>query len=913
MSVRLFIAAVLFAISVSSFGQSERIKGTITDKKTGETLVGATVMIDGTTKGTITDFDGNYVIDNLEPGIYSITISYVSYNTIQKSGLVVTVGEETTYDTIMEEATTDLAEVKVVGKANRETEAVLLMEQKKAVVIKESIGVEQMSNMGVSNAAAATTKISGVTKTEGTGDIFVRGLGDRYISTTMNNLPIPSDNVDKKNIDLNLFSTDVISNVGISKTYDVSTYGDQTSGNINIVSKRMAKNNSVELATGLNYNIISENVFGDFKATQNMEDVTLGFYQHPYKTTAEALTKQSWNTTNRNTPIDYEVSLIGGKNYNFSNNHKLYVFGTLSHSGNSAFQEGTYKKYRSNSLYASFSQTEEYITDICSSGLLNISYDFNSKHSVSYNGLYIRKTTDELYEAGRNLEGFIFEELPKETELFVSDQNIKETVLFINQVYGSHGLGDRNKLNWAMGYNIVDADEPNRIRNVVAIYPDHVSFTFAGGDSQRKSYQKISDRELNGFLQNELSLINGDINKLKATFGVNFRYKTRDFSSQVVSTISSSEDAWFASIDNMDETLLNNNSLPINELLPDLYTSELLIAAGFLNVNFVYSKLHANAGLRYDNTNMFVDWDVANYLGRKDSRDNTYNNLFPSLNLNYQVNEKNNLRLALSKTITLPEFKELAPFEYVSPSGDISKGNPDLKNSTNYNADLKWEMFPSPRELISLATFYKKINDPINLTLSRGSSGYFYFDNTGNEANVYGIELETRINITRTVETNKPKIHLSANATKMWLKQDLLEVFQYNGKTESGLQGASDFIANVSLTFSTNTENELKATLTGNYSSDKIYALGAPETQGDKHILFNNEIIEKGFIALDMVLSKKLNNRFTIKLKGKNLLNPEIERVQSVKETLVKTLDTTVRSYKNGIYLSIGLNMDLNK
>ncbi|NJM15683.1 MAG: TonB-dependent receptor [Bacteroidales bacterium] len=541
--------------------------------------------------------------------------------------------------------------------------------------------------------------------------------------------------------------------------------------------------------------------------------------------------------------------------------------------------------------------------------MVSVSYDFSSKQSITYNSLYIKKTTDELYEAGRNLEGFIFEEQPKETEMFVRDQNIKETNLFINQVYGSHGLGSIIKLNWAVGYNTVDADEPNRIRNVVAVYPEFVSFALAGGDSQRKSYQEISDRELNGFLQNELSLINKDENALKVYFGVNFRQKTRDFSSQVVSTISSSPDARFSSIDNMDETLLNYTNLVETELLPDLYNAELSSYAGFMKINYVFSKLNADVGIRYENTNMFVKWDVANYLGRKDQRDIPYNNLFPSINLNYQLNQNNNLRLALSKTITLPEFKELAPFEYVSPTGEISKGNPDLKNSINYNVDLKWEMFPSIDELVSVAAFYKKINDPINLALTSGSSGYYYYDNTGHEANVYGVELETRINLTRSIEM--PGLQLAANATKMWLKQDLLNKFQYNGKTESGLQGASDIIANASLIFSTNTEKELKATLTGNYSSDKIYALGAPETQQAKDVLFNDEIIEKGFIALDMVVSKKLNNTFTLKIKGKNLLNPDIKRVQRVKETLEKDVNATVRSYKKGMFFSLSLSMDI--
>jgi protocatechuate 3,4-dioxygenase beta subunit len=165
MRERVIIAIVLtLLISTNAFGQSGSIKGTIIDTKSGETLIGATVLIKGTTKGTITDFDGNYSLDNLEPGTYSIVVSYVAYDTENHDDITVTAGKITELNLQLEESTTALKEVKVVGKASRESEAMLLMEQKKATVIRESIGVKQLSNMGVSDAASATTKISGVSK-----------------------------------------------------------------------------------------------------------------------------------------------------------------------------------------------------------------------------------------------------------------------------------------------------------------------------------------------------------------------------------------------------------------------------------------------------------------------------------------------------------------------------------------------------------------------------------------------------------------------------------------------------------------------------------------------------------------------------------------------------------------------------
>ena len=147
---------------------------------------------------------------------------------------------------------------------------------------------------------------------------------------------------------------------------------------------------------------------------------------------------------------------------------------------------------------------------------------------------------------------------------------------------------------------------------------------------------------------------------------------------------------------------------------------------------------------------------------------------------------------------------------------------------------------------------------------------------------------------------------MTANITKMWLEQDLLKDFQYNNITSSSLQGSSDFIANGSLSYGDKKEKEFIATLTGNYSSDKIYALGSPEDFANSDILYNDEIIEKGFVTLDLVMSKDITKNLQVKLVGRNLLNPEIKQTQKVK-SIITNVETneTVLSYKKGSQLTV--------
>ena len=390
---KLVISVLLLILSTTVIAQTGTVKGNITDAKSNESLIGTTVMLKGTTIGTITDFDGNYMIPKVDVGKHTLVISFISYDP-QEIEIEVKPNEETVVNVALQPATIEVEGVEVVAKANRETENMLLLDQKNSSGIKESIGSKRLSSLGVSDAAGATTKISGVTKNEGSGDVYIRGLGDRYLSTTMNGLPIPSDDVEKKNIDLNLFSTDVIKNVGINKTYTTESYADQSSGNVDISSKTLSEKITLKVGGGTNTAILSNGVFGNFKGTQNLNDITFGFYQAPY-TTKDAIMYQSWNTVDRSFPLDRSFGILGGKKIKLFN-RDFSVFVTASHSNSSQFETGIYKNYRSNVLDKSYTDAENYVSEYNTTGLLNLAYDFNKDHSINFNSLVVFKTIDQL-------------------------------------------------------------------------------------------------------------------------------------------------------------------------------------------------------------------------------------------------------------------------------------------------------------------------------------------------------------------------------------------------------------------------------------------------------------------------------------------------------------------------------------
>lgn len=900
-----FYSLLIFPL-VSAFSQTGSIKGVIADAKTKETLVAATVMIEGTSgKGAVADLDGNYVIQNLARGTYSLKVSYVAYLPLVVKDVVVESSKETVLNILLEPDDVSLDEVVVLATSRKESEQVLLLDQRNATGIRESVGARQLSLQGVSDAATATTKISGVVKSEGSGEVFVRGLGDRYISTTMNDLPIPSDDVDRKNIDLGLLPTQVIQNVGISKTSNAGSYIDQSGGNINIVSKEFIDQFSVEWQTGLNTSVWSDGIFRNFKSSPNVSNSFLSFYNRQYSL-VDAVTKQSWDSRNSRLPVDFGLSATGGEEFEWAD-ARLSLFYTLSYKSDYTHSNGVYRRFNSNTLYSDFSDTESWTSNENLTGLVNLAYRWNPRHKLSYNFLLVNKLTDNVYEQGRNGNGYKFDMDEISNSFFTRDMNTRTTRLLVNQLLGSHRFSDANRVEWGIGFSKVASDEPNRIRTYTGFNNQSLYFSYRISDfDNRKSSQAIDDTELNGYVRNSLDFSLGN-HSYNLTYGLNFRNKQRDFSNRFVGVQLMGVRKEDGNVDDMT-SIFTSPAFEVHKIktIPDdLYDARLEVLAGFATLDFDYGAFEGNIGVRYEYDLMNVQWDINNDDPlREPKMEKSKAEFYPSLNLRYVLNDSHSLRFSGSKTITLPEFKEIAPFAYTSPNSTMIQGSPELKSSENLNVDLKWEYYKAKDELLSIAAFYKSINDPINITSLTGGAGYLIYANTGKKAQVFGIEAEARLNL---YKSESHIVRTLVNGTKMWVEQDLLEAYQYNQKTTSGLQGASELAANLSVHYE-NTRHHWVASLSGAYSSDRIFALGSPKDTVNRDYLYNDEIIEEGFITLDAVFSKDITDKLSLRLVAKNLLNPEIRMTQNVRDLNSREESNyVVESYKKGTKLQLSL------
>ena len=318
---------IVFILLLTAFSQAQEtgsVSGKLIDKEyNNEPLPFANVLIKGTTTGVTSDIDGLYKIENLDPGTYTFQFSFVGYETIENQVEVIA-GQDTKLDVIMFASAAALDEVVIKTTAKRETETALLLDQKKATTIKQSIGAQELSRKGISDAAGAVTKISGISKQEGGGNVYVRGLGDRYLNTTYNGLTLPSNDIEKKNMDLNLFSSDIIQNVGVSKTYAANFYGDFAAGNVDIVAKEHTGDFFLDVNLGSNFN--SNAIGKNFVKSEGTG--YFGFYNRYRNNPYAVILSHGVDPQSIDGSLGVEGSITGGKSWEVGEESRLSLFTT---------------------------------------------------------------------------------------------------------------------------------------------------------------------------------------------------------------------------------------------------------------------------------------------------------------------------------------------------------------------------------------------------------------------------------------------------------------------------------------------------------------------------------------------------------------------------------------------------------
>lgn len=910
-----FALLLLFTAAITA-AQSGTITGLLSDKESaGQPLPFANVLVKGTDKGAQTDFDGNFTITNVPEGVYILEFSFVGYETVEVPNVVVQADQSTVVNSSLGASAAALDEVIIKTTVRKETEAALLLDQKKATTIKQSIGAQELARKGISDAAGAVTKISGISKQEGGGNVYVRGLGDRYLNTTYNGLALPANNIEKKNIDLALFSSDVIQNVGVSKTYAANFYGDFAAGNVDIVAKEYTGDFFLEadLGSNINSNSIGENF------VQSEGTGYFGFYNRYRNNPFAVILSHGIDPVSTNGVTGVTGSISGGKSWDVGEESRLSIFATTSFGSNFEYRRGQAANV-TGAANTIFQDTEEFEFSRTTTAMANLVYRINGNHKIKFNSLFINDATDEVGRFGIDGNGFNRSTIADEDDFGFFTQNVQfeQDMIFVNQITGTSRINDKVKIDYGAGYNNVLARQPDRKRVAIEQFDlsldndpttNPIFFNNVDFDNQRY-FQNIEDNEING----RVNVSYEASEALSFNFGYNGRSKERTFDNQRFGYEIIEPRTEVQDVNNLDEVFSNDNlgtvfntsvfrpleglsptNLPGN--LENTYTGQLDVHAIYAEgIYTIGEKWSFVPGLRVEQFNQEISFDVINLAFNNPGSNEASETFFlPSLNVKYALSENQNLRFSASRTVSNPEFKEVAPFVYENVTDRVG-GNPDLLNdpafSTVLNLDAKYEWFLERGEIVSFGAFAKVINNPVNLVSANDATGTQRFFRTGDKAEVFGLELEARKTLVQDSQENN-LLSAGMNVTYTATNQDLKTVSgtfstNFNRDTDE-LQGASPLLLNADLSYTPSFGNYTPtANVVFSYFSDRIDALGSGQL---------GNIVEKAVPTLDFIWKNTINEHFEINASVKNLLNPTIERVREnavIGQDLANTLSIPV-------------------
>ena len=886
-------------VTVQAFGADIAdvdLKGRVKDSQSKEPLIGATVKVIGSDVASVTDIDGNFQLSGLKDGIYDIEIKYIGYKTAVKRQVKIEDNKVTTLDFEMETDNRQLAGVEVVAKANRESENVTMMEQKRSVIAVQTIGAQELSRKGISDAQAAVAKISGISKQEGVKNVFVRGLGDRYNFTTLNRFPLPSEDPEYKNIALDFFSTDIIQSIDVNKAFYSNTPADVAGADINITSKELTGDGKINVSLSGGFN--TKTLSSDFMRLDGVDMFGFADKTQPGGNLDTYNFRNSLDPSKQNLQINQSYTISGGKKFLLGENRnplKLYL--VAGHNKNYTHYE---EEVRNSITTGELSQDMDGdISQVETSqiAMANLEYTHNKKHSLAYNFMMVHATKESVgdylgmdadYQSSDTYEGFM------------RRQQTNDNLLFVNQLISKWTLSKNIGLNAGLSYNTINGNEPDRrINNLVKTDSGYVPMKGTG--IQQRYFSELYEKDLNARASLVYKLNDGFDNNSNVQIGYMGRFVDDDFEaveydmSVVRQTVFDINNISFDDYYNQDNYAGGMFQLDRNI---DKYGVRKNIHSAYAEATYQFTpKFIANLGLKYDDVDMKVNYNV-NRGGSRGEQEIDKSYFLPSLNLRYNINDKHALRLAASKTYTLPQAKEISPFRYVSVSFN-SQGNPNLKPSDNYNIDLKWDWYISPSEIFSITGFYKYIKNPISRIEIASAGGFLSYENISDHATAAGVEMEMKKHIfSRSLENNgMSRLTLGVNGAYTYTCAKVPLATDPSG---SQLEGAAPWIVNADLTYLFRKGgNSFTGALVFNYFSDRIYTIG---TEGYQ------DIMENGIPTLDFVASAQIGKHFTINLKARNLLDAAHQLTRKGNAT---NSEVVLSKYKKGTDFSIGLSYNL--
>ncbi len=949
------ISFLFFIITTLSFAQEKgTIRGAVYDENSGESLVGVSVVIKGTYTGTATDLDGKFSLD-VEPGTYNLQLSLISFQTLTIEDVEVETGEVTILNDLrLNERSVELKDVVVTATAIRNTEAALQIVKRKSPVMLDGISAAKIELIGDGTAVEAAKRVTGVTVEEGKY-VYVRGLGDRYSKTTLNNMEIPGLDPDRNSLQMDIFPTNIIDNMMVSKNFTADLPADFTGGLMNIITKDFPDEKIINVSASMDFNpqvhfnddfLTYDGGSTDFLGFDDGTRALPGFIPDENDLLAIPSNGPTINDfANQFTPTlgahkqstfaDYNMGISLGNQINIGSeknkNAKLgYIF-SLSYKSSSDFDD--------NVLYGDYKMSNdpdnnEMIYSTIQKGAVGEkSKLIGALGGLAYKTNYnkIRLTAMRLQNGTSSAGQFSIDNngaAAGQSGYFATSDQLQYNQRSLTNLllHGTHVLDEKNwEVDWRISPTFSTSDEPD-IRKTAFTHEDDGDVVFNSGAA---GYPSRIWRELNEINNSSKIDLTKDYRlwKKKAVlkFGLSHTYKMRDYDivkmGYQLKQLSVTFPRPDASLVLKPGNIYNGTSgflymipesSPSNEYESSVHNSALYISNEF----YPLDKLKSVIGLRMENFVMHhtgQDQNGSRILDNEKVLESI--NLFPSINVIYEVTGNQNLRASYSRTVARPSFKELSFAQIIDPLSNtifngglyaVDEWDGKLTETFINNIDFRWELYSDRGQSISASVFYKDFDAPIELVrLTSSFTSTEYQPRNVGDGTLYGVEFEFNRNLNM-ISSILRHFNMSGNITLVHSEIEMTQseyesrkAFEKEGQTikkTRDMGGQSPYVINGGIAYN-NLETGLSAGIFYNVKGETLSIVGAG--------VFPDMYLEP-FHSLNFSLSKKLGKekRTKIDFKVANLL----DQTQRSSFKSYEAEDKPYSIYHPGRSFSLGLS-----
>lgn len=893
---KLFYLLSLLFITFSSAAQSIRINGRVLNQK-NEPIPGASISVSEVNRSFAADVEGRFSVLLEQGKKYTFTVTAVGYQTKAVDEVEVKATEvENTITIIMNVAATEGTEIVIRSTARRENTSGLLSFQRNNTSLSSGLSADFIRRTPDKNTGEVLKRVSGAS-IQDNKFVIVRGLSDRYNQALINGAQLPSSEPDKKAFSFDVIPSQLIDNIIINKTATPDLTGEFAGGLVQINTKDIPAKNSLTLGVGFGFN--TQSAFQDFTSNERGATDFLGFDDRRNLPASYPVKYGVFNTLSgdqrRQVGADFRDDVWAEQNstagpiqsYNLTwanavRGQKGGAFGSvigITYRNSKLIYNATKELFERDGQQAFFSyedQQNKYSTTVGT--LANFAWT-KKNHKIALKNLFNQLYEDNYYNRrGPNTENL--------QDVHLRSSVLNQRSLLSSQLEGTHTFWRDLKATWNINYSYNSKEQPDlRVLTYARSLGTNDPFAVnLRGNNTNRFFSNLTDHA-GGYNVSLAYSFNIGEQKQTIKAGGNALVRIRDFSAIILGYNEPGDaslntlpfDRIFAS-----QNFLKGDGFELSTALQnpqDKYFGISALNAGYLMLdNKLGDKWRLVWGSRVESFQQFLKsqqqgTDKAIIINSEKI------DILPSFNLTYNPQARTNIRIAGSRTVARPEFREIAPFTFFDFETIASTaGSPNLKRSSILNADLRYEWYPKAGEVVSVAAFYKQFTDPIELRLNSASVAtrrQYQFQNAVS-ADLYGAEFEIRKSLSFLSKSTAwlERLVVSGNASFIF-SEVLLGNTDPSGNplpaTARPLQGQSPYLVNAGLQY--DTENGFGASILYNKIGQRLSLVGNNDF---------GDIYERPRDLLDLQASQKiLKRKGEVRITVSDLLNQPIQTYEN--------------------------------